>query len=91
MWVTLYSNFGHCSSFFQAITYGVAFQLIDEAAFEYLNNREITLGGYITHISMFQPKDPSRMPVPVLLYVATSNSPHWLGHAAEEDIADQVF
>ena len=39
---------------------------------------------------MFQPKDPSRTPVPVLLYVATPSSPHWLGHAAEEDIADQV-
>ena len=40
---------------------------------------------------MFQPKDPTRMPVPVLLYVATPSSPHWLGHAAEEDIADQVI
>ena len=73
------------------MTYGVAFQLINEAALDYLNNREIALGGYISHITLFQPKDPNKIPMPVLLYVATSSNPQWLGYATEEDIADQVY
>ena len=73
------------------MTYGVAFQLINEAALDYLNNREIALGGYISHITLFQPKDPNKIPMPVLLYVATSSNPQWLGYATEEDIADQVL
>ena len=74
-----------------AETYGVAFQLINEAALEYLNNREVALGGYISHITMFQPRDKSRMPMPVLLYVATPSNEHWLGHAPAEQIANQVI
>ena len=72
------------------MTYGVAFQLINEAALDYLNNREIALGGYISHITMFQPKDSNRTPMPVLFYVATPSNPQWLGKASEEQIADQV-
>ena len=74
----------------EAVTYGVAFQLINEAALDYLNNREVALGGYISHITMFIPRDPSRMPMPVLLYVATPSNQHWLGHAPSENIANQV-
>jgi len=74
-----------------AETYGVAFQLINESALEYLNNREVALGGYISHITMFQPRDKSRMPMPVLLYVATPSNEHWLGHAPAEHIANQVL
>ena len=73
------------------MTYGVAFQLINEAALDYLNNREIALGGYISHITMFQPKDSNRTPMPVLFYVATPSNPQWLGKASEEQIADQVW
>jgi len=75
----------------EAVTYGVAFQLINEAALDYLNNREIALGGYISHITMFQPKDSNRTPMPVLFYVATPSNPQWLGKASEEQIADQVL
>lgn len=74
-----------------AVTYGVAFQLINEAALDYLNNREIALGGYISHITMFQPRDKTRMPIPVLLYVATPSNQQWLGHASANDIANQVI
>ena len=74
----------------EAVTYGVAFQLINEAALDYLNNREVALGGYISHITMFIPQDPTRMPMPVLLYVATPRNQHWLGHASSEHIANQV-
>lgn len=73
------------------VTYGVAFQLINESALDYLNNREVALGGYISHITMFQPRDKSRMPMPVLLYVATPSNQHWLGHAPTEQIANQVL
>ena len=72
------------------VTYGVAFQLINEAALDYLNNREVALGGYISHITMFQPRDKSRPPMPVLLYVATPSNQHWLGHASADEIANQV-
>ena len=74
----------------EAVTYGVAFQLINEAALDYLNNREVALGGYISHITMLIPQDPTRMPMPVLLYVATPSNQHWLGHASSEHIANQV-
>ena len=74
----------------EAVTYGMAFQLINEAALDYLNNREVALGGYISHITMFQPRDKSKPSMPVLLYVATPSNQHWLGHASEESIADQV-
>lgn len=74
----------------EAVTYGVAFQLVNDAALDYLNDREVTLGGYISHITMFQPRDKSRMPMPVLLYVATPSNQHWLGHASAESIANQV-
>merc|ERR1711982_161449 len=56
-----------------------------------LNNREVALGGYISHITMFIPQDPTRMPMPVLLYVATPSNQHWLGHASSEHIANQVL
>lgn len=72
------------------VTYGVAFQLINESALDYLNNREVALGGYISHITMFQPRDKSRPPMPVLLYVATPSNQHWLGHATVDEIANQV-
>merc|ERR1711879_259261 len=75
----------------EAVTYGVAFQLINEAALDYLNNREVALGGYISHITMFIPRDPSRMPMPVLLYVATPSNQQWLGQATPEKIANQVL
>jgi len=75
----------------EAVTYGVAFQLINESALDYLNNREVALGGYISHITMFQPRDKSKMPIPVLLYVATSSNQHWLGHASADSIAEQVL
>jgi hypothetical protein len=63
---------------------------VNESALDYLNNREVALGGYVSHITMFQPRDSSRPPMPVLLYVATSSNQHWLGTASTEHIANQV-
>ena len=72
------------------MTYGVAYQLLGEAALDYLNQREVQLGGYVSHITLFQPKDPISPPFPVLLYVATPSNQHWLGPQNLDIIAEQV-
>ena len=72
------------------LTYGVAFQLLGEAALDYLNQREIHLGGYKSHITLFQPKDSSLEPFPVLLYVAIPSNEHWLGPESLDKVAQQV-
>jgi len=84
------------------VTYGVAMELKGEEALDYLNNREMTLGGYSQEITMFHPL-PSReeeevevvplppQPFPVLVFVASPNSgPYWLGPASPLDVAEQV-
>lgn len=73
----------------QTFTYGVAYELVGEAALSYLNGREVQLGGYTTIFSDFHPRDGSPA-FPTLLYVATASSPHWLGEAPLHHIADQV-
>jgi len=73
-----------------AITHGVALQLKGEEALEYLNNREMTLGGYIQQLTTFIPADPNFKPFPVLVFVATPQSKHWLGPACSSSIAKQV-
>ena len=73
-------------------THGVAFQLLGDSALEYLNNREVTLGGYVNHMTTFYPADATdnRSPFPVLLFMATPSNEQWLGSAPLEDIAEQV-
>ncbi len=53
-------------------------------------NRECRLGGYKTHVTMFHPRDGHREAFPVLVYMATPSSQHWLGKAPLADIAEQV-
>jgi len=72
-------------------THGVALELTGEEALDYLNNREMTLGGYSQKITMFQPIPGDQAPpFPVLVFVATSFSNYWLGPAEPHEIADQV-
>lgn len=76
-------------------THGVALELQGEEALDYLNNREMTLGGYSQQITLFQPipspTQPCPAAFPVLVFVASPNSgPYWLGPADPEDIAAQV-
>ena len=52
--------------------------------------REMTLGGYIQTITTFVPVDESFKPFPVLVFVATAQSKHWLGPACASSIAKQV-
>ena len=82
----------------QSKTYGVAYQLLGDSALEYLNKREVTLGGYVNHMTTFYPanatatksNDIVRSPFPVLLFMATPTNDQWLGSAPLEDIAEQV-
>ncbi len=67
----------------------MAFQLLGEAALEYINHREVTLGGYATHMTTFYPRD-GRKPFLVLLFMATPSNEYWLGSAPLQDIAEQV-
>jgi len=79
-------------------TYGVAMELEGKEALDYLNNREMTLGGYSQQITLFHPLpskkeegDVSIAPFPVLVFVASPNSgPYWLGPASSCEIAQQV-
>ena len=71
-------------------TYGVAMELTGEEALDYLNNREMTLGGYIQKITLFHTADGKHPPFPVLVFVATPKSSYWLGPAQAEQIAEQV-
>jgi len=77
------------------VTYGVALELKGEEALDYLNNREMTLGGYSQQITLFHPVEepdkPTTPSFPVLVFVASPNSgPYWLGPADPQDIAEQV-
>lgn len=72
-------------------THGVALELTGEEALDYLNNREMTLGGYSQKITMFHPiPGDQAAPFPVLVFVATSFSSFWLGPAEPHVIAEQV-
>ena len=74
----------------------MALELQGEEALEYLNNREMTLGGYSQQITLFHPAAaPDQAPpppFPVLVFVASPNSgPYWLGPASPQEIAEQVL
>ena len=71
-------------------TFGVAMELTGDEALDYLNNREMTLGGYSQKITLFHPADTSNSPFPVLVFVATPKSSYWLGPASPDLIAEQV-
>ncbi|XP_056632871.1 glutathione-specific gamma-glutamylcyclotransferase 1 isoform X1 [Diorhabda sublineata] len=73
----------------QGRVHGIAFEISGDAAIPYLSRRECKLGGYISHFTTFYPANGN--PFNVLLYVATSNNPHWLGHAEAKTIARQVI
>ena len=72
-------------------THGVAMELTGEEALDYLNNREMTLGGYIQRITLFHSAEAKHPPIPVLVFVATPKSSFWLGPAPASEIAEQVL
>ncbi len=71
----------------------MAYEVADSQAEEslhYLNMREVVMGGYITEMVEFIPKEKGQAPLLALVYIATSNNPIYLGPASEEDIAAQI-
>lgn len=73
----------------EGVVYGRAFHVQNDAALPYLENRECTLGGYMTAITMFYSRQENRM-FPVIVYIATKKNEHWLGDAPLHNIAKQI-
>ncbi|MEQ2183779.1 hypothetical protein GOODEAATRI_001440 [Goodea atripinnis] len=77
----------------EASTWGVAYEVPEshmEESLQYLNTREVMLGGYTTKMVEFVPKEKSHGPVLALVYIATSDNPIYLGPASDVEIADQI-
>ncbi|XP_042357015.1 glutathione-specific gamma-glutamylcyclotransferase 1-like [Plectropomus leopardus] len=77
----------------EACTWGVAYEVADsqiEESLQYLNMRETVLGGYITEVVEFIPKEKGQSAVLALVYIATSDNPSYLGPATEMEIAAQI-
>ena len=74
------------------VTYGVAFQISGQEALDYLNEREVTLGGYSQKNTTFFPVTGEGMDsFPELTFIASEEANNWLGPAKLTTIADQVF
>lgn len=74
---------------YKGVVYGRAFQVQDSTALPYLENRECTLGGYMTTITTFYSREGNRN-FPVIIYIATNKNEHWLGDAPLQNIAKQI-
>lgn len=77
----------------QACTWGVAYEVTDsqiEESLKYLNMREVVLGGYITEMVEFIPKEKAQGSLLALVYIATSDNPIYLGPAPDMEIAAQI-
>ncbi|XP_030248061.1 glutathione-specific gamma-glutamylcyclotransferase 1-like [Sparus aurata] len=77
----------------EACTWGVAYEVTDsqvEESLQYLNMREVMLGGYRTKMVEFIPKEQGQAPLLALVYIATSDNPIYLGPASDKEIAAQI-
>lgn len=76
--------------------YGCAYQITGDLALKYLEQRECTLGGYMTAYTKFYPRVASEFSgltgeaFPVLLYIATEQNDFWMGDDNLETIAEQI-
>lgn len=73
----------------QGVVYGRAFQVQDNEALSYLENRECALGGYLTTIATFHSRDGGKQ-FSVIIYIATNKNEQWLGEASLQTIAHQI-
>ncbi|XP_030642311.1 glutathione-specific gamma-glutamylcyclotransferase 1 isoform X1 [Chanos chanos] len=77
----------------EACTWGVAYEVTDsqiEQSLKYLNERESVLGGYVTKVVEFTPREQSQNTLLALVYIATSDNPRYLGPASPKEIAAQI-
>ncbi|XP_008287978.1 cation transport regulator-like protein 1 [Stegastes partitus] len=77
----------------EACTWGVAYEVSEsqvQESLQYLNMREVVLGGYMTKMVEFIPKERSHGPLLALVYIATSDNPMYLGPASIKDVAAQI-
>ncbi|XP_054652660.1 glutathione-specific gamma-glutamylcyclotransferase 1-like [Dunckerocampus dactyliophorus] len=77
----------------EACTWGVAYEVADakiKESLQYLNMREVVVGGYVTKTVEFIPQEKGEDPLRALVYIATSDSPSYLGPASDQAIADQI-
>ena len=77
----------------QACTWGVAYEVTDsqvEEGLQYLHVREAVLGGYVTKMVEFSPREKGQGKILALVYLATSDNPIYLGPAPPSQIAAQI-
>lgn len=77
----------------EACTWGVAYEVTGpqiEESLRYLNIREVMMGGYITEMVEFTPREKDHSSLPALVYIATSDNPIYLGPAPDTEIAAQI-
>jgi glutathione-specific gamma-glutamylcyclotransferase len=76
--------------------YGCAYKITGDLALDYLEQRECTLGGYMTAYTKFYPRIATEFSglsgeaFPVLLYIATPSNEFWMGEDDLEMIAQQI-
>ncbi|KAK9533565.1 hypothetical protein VZT92_008676 [Zoarces viviparus] len=77
----------------ESCTWGVAYEVTDsqiEESLQHLNTREVVMGGYITKMVEFIPKEKGQGALLALVYIATSDNPIYLGPASDKEIAAQI-
>ncbi|XP_050532018.1 putative glutathione-specific gamma-glutamylcyclotransferase 2 isoform X2 [Daktulosphaira vitifoliae] len=82
-------NIAHRGTKQKGFVWGKAFHLPDQNAFQYLEMREVYLGGYEVHKVDVRSEDGSRV-VNATVYVATADNSQWLGEAPVDELAAQV-
>uniref|UniRef100_A0A8C6TVV4 Gamma-glutamylcyclotransferase n=1 Tax=Neogobius melanostomus TaxID=47308 RepID=A0A8C6TVV4_9GOBI len=76
-----------------ACTWGVAYEVTGpqiEESLQYLNIREVMMGGYITEVVEFTPRERGQSSQLALVYIATADNPIYLGPAPDAEIAAQI-
>ncbi|XP_047467357.1 glutathione-specific gamma-glutamylcyclotransferase 1-like [Mugil cephalus] len=77
----------------EACTWGMAYEVTEsqmDESLQYLNMREVVLGGYVTEMVEFIPREKGQGPLLALVYIATSDNPIYLGPASDAEIAAQI-
>lgn len=80
----------------EGICWGCAYKVTGDLALSYLEQRECTLGGYLTAYTKFYPRVATEFSgltgeaFPVLLYIATPTNEYWMGDDCLEKMAEQI-